>query len=88
MPTTQGEVGVTWHLRAACRDRSDITWVQDTRDDANLARAKAICATCPVSRECLDEAMSQAPNRYHDAGIRAGTTPKERDRLRRERKAN
>ena len=50
--------------------------------EAQVARAKAICAHCSVARECLDFAMS------HDQvyGIWGGTTPEDRQRDRRRRR--
>ena len=44
-----------------------------------IAQAKAICARCPVRRECLEYAHAHAPNH----GIWGGTTPEERQRARR-----
>jgi WhiB family redox-sensing transcriptional regulator len=47
-----------------------------------VARAKRICASCPVQRQCLGFAMS------HDQvdGIWGGTTPEDRQRDRRRRR--
>ena len=56
----------------------------DRREDANyrrdVARAKTVCAACPVREPCLDAAL--ATGGHHDHGIQGGTTPKERIRLR------
>jgi WhiB family transcriptional regulator, redox-sensing transcriptional regulator len=44
-----------------------------------IARAKAICAGCPVRRECLEFAYINAPVQ----GVWGGTTLDERQRTRR-----
>jgi WhiB family transcriptional regulator, redox-sensing transcriptional regulator len=44
-----------------------------------ITRAKAICANCPVRRECLEFAQANDPI----YGIWGGTTPEERARTRR-----
>jgi WhiB family transcriptional regulator, redox-sensing transcriptional regulator len=44
-----------------------------------IAQAKAICANCPVRRECLEFACTNAP--VH--GVWGGTTLDERQRARR-----
>jgi WhiB family redox-sensing transcriptional regulator len=43
--------------------------------------AKAICARCPVARQCLDDALASPAESDH--GVRAGTSPKQRRLLRR-----
>ena len=47
-----------------------------------ITKAKAICAECPVRRSCLDHALE------HDLvhGIWGGTTPEDRQVLRRQRR--
>ena len=49
------------------------------RARAQIARAKAICAPCPVRRECLE--FAYANTLVH--GIWGGTTPEERQLARR-----
>jgi WhiB family transcriptional regulator, redox-sensing transcriptional regulator len=44
-----------------------------------IAQAKAICARCPVIRECLEFAYANTPIQ----GIWGGTTPEERQQARR-----
>lgn len=46
-----------------------------------VAQAKAVCARCPVARQCLDWAVRTG----EPEGIWGGTTPGERRRLRRRR---
>jgi len=51
-----------------------------------VAHAKAVCAGCPVRRECLEYALSFSG--FEDmVGVFGGLTPGERRRLRRERRA-
>jgi len=48
--------------------------------EARYQRARAICARCPLARECLEHAMAEerTGGRY---GIRGGLTPEERRAL-------
>ncbi|WP_327066777.1 WhiB family transcriptional regulator [Kitasatospora sp. NBC_01302] len=79
-----------WHKRAYCRYYDPELWFADgtgkTDGYKTLAKAKAICAACPVRQFCLDDAMRQeggiaAEGRH---GIRAGLTPAERHNLHRQ----
>lgn len=63
-----------WRLDAACRGEDPQIFFPDT---ANSAPAKEVCAPCPVRSECLDHAL-----RYERIGIWAGTTERERRRMR------
>lgn len=72
---------------AACAGRDDIDWfpiAEVRRFDAVYRRkvrdAKAVCASCPVRQQCLDEALGLAPG--DDFGIWGGTTEAERRELR------
>ncbi len=47
--------------------------------------AKAVCARCPVTRLCLEDALTQP--HAHDHGVWGGTTRKERVEIRRLREA-
>jgi hypothetical protein len=51
----------------------------------NAARREAIlvCDRCSVASDCLDDALNTP--RDNDMGIRGGTTPSKRNRLRKER---
>lgn len=60
-----------WRTHAACRGMSPSMFVVERGEDTSAA--KAICATCPVTTECLDDAIAT-----RDLGIRGGTS--ERDR--------
>ena len=84
-----------WWERAACRGRLDLLdrFVPNTGERGrHLTVAddlKAMCKHCPVSQECLEEAMAYDANRSHvvgsgpDMSIRAGLTAAERVKLRR-----
>jgi WhiB family transcriptional regulator, redox-sensing transcriptional regulator len=69
-----------WRLRAACRTVDSTVFFSPDRErgparEAREARAKAICAGCPVIRECASYALT-AGERY---GVWGGLS--ERDRL-------
>ncbi|HYZ53175.1 MAG TPA: WhiB family transcriptional regulator [Streptosporangiaceae bacterium] len=74
-----------WTGLAACR-RPDVDpeWFFPVGDTGpalrEVAAAKAVCAGCPVARECLDWALRMG----EAAGIWGGTTPEERRVLRRQ----
>jgi len=71
-----------WRTDSACRTTDpDLFFPVAAGAVANrqIARARRICADCPVREECLDFALrTQEP-----AGIWGGTTPEERTRTRR-----
>ena len=72
-----------WHTRAACRAPGvDPEWFWPDRGRPDTAEvARAICATCPVRAECLDDVLAQ---HSHTGGIWGGTNEKERRKLRQE----
>ena len=47
--------------------------------DRRYGGARAVCATCPVRQECLDDALALGAKR----GMFGGLTPSQRARLRR-----
>ena len=61
-----------WHLGAACRGLDPDLFFPATSSEE--ARAKIICAGCPVRSDCLDFAM-RARERY---GVWGGTSEEER----------
>jgi hypothetical protein len=65
-----------WKDRAACRDRFDLDWLGETLPP----ECEALCAGCPVQRECLSEALSRP--RDYDPGVWGGTSPRERYAIR------
>jgi WhiB family redox-sensing transcriptional regulator len=69
-----------WREEDACIDVVDeVSFFPDPEDLGAIARAKAVCATCPVARECL--AWSIETNQTE--GIWGGHTSKERRSIRR-----
>lgn len=67
-----------WRDRAACRGSDAELFFPAAEEGspaylAQVAVAKAVCASCPVRAECLDEALARIPD-----GIAGGLTPAER----------
>lgn len=58
------------------------------KDRAGVARAKRLCAECPVRTECLTQCLEyEALGQDTQHGIFGGLEPEERARLRRRRTA-
>jgi WhiB family transcriptional regulator, redox-sensing transcriptional regulator len=72
-----------WHSAAACRGRPPELWFGG-RGEVDYRPARAICARCPVRGPCLEWALTE----NETIGLWAGTTPRQRRRLRRERHVN
>ncbi|WP_019819119.1 WhiB family transcriptional regulator [Saccharomonospora saliphila] len=75
-----------WRLDAACRDEDPELFfpVSDMGPGAQqTARAKAVCARCPVANQCLEYAIENGL----DHGVFGGTTERERRALIRTRRA-
>jgi len=70
----------TWQDRGACRGSSQDHWFPAEHESNK--EAKKICNGCPVRNECLEHALTHH-ERY---GIWGGTTTRERERIRRQRK--
>jgi WhiB family redox-sensing transcriptional regulator len=70
LDTIVADRSASWRHRAACRGMPDLFFPAGYTDPVPVARAKAVCATCPVARPCRDEADID--------GIWGGTTPRER----------
>ena len=51
-----------------------------------VVQAKAICAGCEVRVRCLEFALDFKAHSYGSHGIFGGTTPEERDEIRRQRR--
>ncbi len=69
-----------WREAAACLDApEDVSFFPDRENVAGIAKAKAICATCPVAADCLTWAIES----NQGEGIWGGHTSKERRTLRR-----
>ena len=69
-----------WRRQAACRGVDPELFFLERGESSTPARAT--CAGCPVRAECLAHALA-AEERL---GIWGGTTPRERQRIRRQRR--
>lgn len=69
-----------WWSDAQCRGKSKMFFSERRAD---IATAKAICGGCPVASECLADNLALPLGITEDFGIVAGTTPRDRVRLRR-----
>jgi WhiB family redox-sensing transcriptional regulator len=69
-----------WMARAACRDEDSALFFPSL--GGNPVKARVICSICPVREECLDYALPQADL----SGIWGGTSAKQRQKLRTERR--
>lgn len=73
----------TWQLRAACRGPESALFFPPSHAEAKIdrdareRRAKAVCAGCPVRRQCLDYALRIGEQH----GIWGGLTEVERRAL-------
>ena len=61
-----------WTERAACRGMDPEVFFPERGDSRSIARAKEVCADCPVQVECLEA------NAMERSGIYGGTTALER----------
>lgn len=86
MPTVPRPADRNWRDRAACRTVDPELFQPSTESgpghDVQVAEAKAVCASCPVRRTCLEFALAALPH-----GIAGGLTETERARLRSGRQA-
>jgi WhiB family redox-sensing transcriptional regulator len=74
-------VATRWQFDAACQDTPDPDTFFPGKDDDGEA-VKRVCASCPVTSECLDFALATMPHPNMDFGVYGGLTPTERARLR------
>ena len=69
-----------WREAAACLEMTnEVSFFPDKENLAGIAKAKAVCATCPVASECLTWSIES----NQSEGIWGGHTPKERRAIRR-----
>ena len=66
-----------WMARAACREVDTAVFFPSRGEATDEARA--VCAACPVRRECLAYAVES-----EEEGVWAGTSKRERRAMRRE----
>ena len=72
-----------WEQEGSCRTfPTEIFYPEDEESPRQSAKAKAICASCPVQTSCLEHSLLK---REKD-GIWGGLTTKERTRLVRQRR--
>jgi WhiB family redox-sensing transcriptional regulator len=67
---------LAWAARAACQGQDLALFFSDA--EQKVRQAKAICAACPVRRECLDEALRAEGTSLGD-GVFGGLTAEERN---------
>lgn len=72
-----------WFDTAACRGEDIDLFFPDEGDEVREHAAKSVCNTCPIRQACRSWALSV--NQRH--GIWGATTPKERQQIRRRRRA-
>jgi WhiB family transcriptional regulator, redox-sensing transcriptional regulator len=75
-----------WRDRAACAAPgiSPDLFFPDPGQRGKVARARRVCARCPVQQPCLEEALAMPA--WLDEGVRAGLTAKDRSTLRSRRR--
>jgi WhiB family redox-sensing transcriptional regulator len=73
-------VNLGWMTDAACLDGAISDFVPDDRDYRAAARAKTVCAGCPVAKQCLE--WGEAHYTTRRSGIFGGLSPAERARRR------
>lgn len=85
LPTVRAELPLDVVARAACRFDDVPTWLffPSRGDNQTVAKAKAVCRTCPVQTECLTVALEN-----NEPGIWGGTSAQERREMRREQVAS
>jgi WhiB family redox-sensing transcriptional regulator len=74
-----GAIGVNgvrpdWQADAACAGMGNHTFFPDRGDNRDVAKARAVCAICPVVDECLQWAIDTGSRH----GVFGGLTPRER----------
>ena len=68
-----------WHADAGCRGMEPATFVLGRgANAATMNRARAVCAVCPVTEECLAYALADMDT----VGICGGTTGRQRRSMR------
>ena len=74
---------MTWHREALCVGAPSDVFFPPRPHQRMWDQARQICAQCPVSAECLEDALANEPE--YRAGMYGGKTPRERDVIARER---
>ena len=73
--------GSDWHRFAACRGHDPELWFPRQGDHVGAARAKAICAGCPVRTECLADILGARMPGGQTFGIWGGLCEHERRKV-------
>jgi WhiB family redox-sensing transcriptional regulator len=81
-PVERADGGRDWRLDAACADVDPELFFPETGQVPQTAQAKAVCAGCAVRGPCLETALHGPQARDDHTGIFAGTTARQRVRLR------
>ena len=76
---------MNWWEQAACRGRPTAWWYPERGDVFVGEVARAVCARCPVRRECLDDALESEAGHGYQFGIRGGKSAVARARMLRRR---
>ncbi|MFM1752210.1 MAG: hypothetical protein RL119_1172 [Actinomycetota bacterium] len=72
----------TWMGNGACRAFPPNTFFPS--DGVGVDKARKICATCPVTSECLEYALTN----HIDHGVWGGCSERERRRINKRRRLN
>jgi WhiB family redox-sensing transcriptional regulator len=72
-----------WRDKAACKGINPNLFVPPQGAQLMIQAAKKVCAGCPVTEECLDEALSRTAEQVH--GVWGGTTQKQRIKMKKQR---
>jgi WhiB family redox-sensing transcriptional regulator len=81
-PDTARDGERNWRLDAACRDQDPELFFPEPGQAPQAAAAKQVCAGCAVRGPCLEQALHGPQARDDHSGIFAGTTARDRVRLR------
>jgi WhiB family transcriptional regulator, redox-sensing transcriptional regulator len=82
-PVMDPEPDPSWRRDAACRDKPTSLFFAERGDFETVQAAKAVCATCPVREPCLEYALAHPTRTLH--GVWGGTSPRQRQFIRRRR---
>lgn len=95
LPPDTDDAPAAWRDSASCREvGAEFFFAPDPDEETDedplysAARARAICARCPVRDQCLDDAMARegTADRHSRAGVWGGLTPSQRAALARARR--
>ncbi|NUS52082.1 MAG: WhiB family transcriptional regulator, partial [Nocardioidaceae bacterium] len=73
----RARIGPGWQFGASCASADPESWFPDAQGAQVKPAVTRVCASCPVRRSCLAAALL-----WNVEGIWAGTTERERIRLR------